>query len=187
MTIAVTLPWTEDRFLRWADSQEERYEFDGTRPEAMTGGTAYHSRITTNIHVALRGRLRGTKCSHFGPDLAVGTIGGALRFPDVLISCTPFPEAERIALDPVVVFEVLSPESGRRDRIVKMREYAAVPSIRRYVIVESRAAGLIVLHRSDGGDPWIATALTAEDILCLPEVNAEIPVSEIYEDVVFTD
>jgi hypothetical protein len=34
----------------------------------------------------------------------------------------------------VIIFEVISGDSGRRDRIEKVREYAAVPSIRRYVI-----------------------------------------------------
>ncbi len=43
-------------------------EVDGQRPVAMTGGTARHSRITINIHTALRARLRGTRCSHYGPD-----------------------------------------------------------------------------------------------------------------------
>ena len=43
-------PWTAKQFLAWAARQEERYEFDGQRPVAMTGGTARHNRITTNIH-----------------------------------------------------------------------------------------------------------------------------------------
>jgi Uma2 family endonuclease len=147
VNVAVVYPRTAEQFLDWVGTQEERYEFDGVRPVAMTGGSADHSRIAQNMYAALRSRLRGTGCSHFGPDLGVRTIGEAVRFPDALITCTKFPGTDRLAPEVVVVFEVLSPESGRRDRIEKVREYAAVASIRRYVIVEATCKGLFVLHR----------------------------------------
>ena len=187
MNVALTKPWTVEQFLAWAAKQEGRYEFDGQRPVAMTGGTARHNRITTNIHAALRSRLRGTPCSYFGPDLGVRTIGEAVRFPDALITCTKFPDTERIAPDFVVVFEVLSPESGRRDHIEKVREYAAVASILHYAIVESSGSGLLVLHRKRGNDPFTALTLAGEDTLTLPEIGIQIPVAEFYEDVDFED
>jgi Uma2 family endonuclease len=49
--------------------------------------------------------------------------------------------------DPVVVFEVISPTSGRIGRIVKAREYAGIDTIRRYVIVESAHADLTIHER----------------------------------------
>ena len=82
----------------------------------------------------------------------------------------------------VVVFEVLSPTSGRTDRIIKVREYAAVPSIRRYVILESASIGLTVMKREAPDEGWRATVLTHHDILRMPETGIEIPVGEIYED-----
>ena len=183
MNIALRRPWTAEQFLDWAARQEERYEFDGIQPVAMTGGTADHNRITLNIHVALRSRLRGTPCSIFGPDLAVRTIGEKVRVPDALITCTKLTGTERVAPDVVVVFEVLSPDSGRRDRIEKLQEYAAVPSIRRYVILEHRSKSLLLFYRTQGDEPWTAQALTAEDKLPLPEVGIAVPVAEFYEDV----
>jgi Uma2 family endonuclease len=185
MDASVTPPWTVEQFLSWAARQEERYEFDGERPVAMTGGTARHNRIAGNIHAALRMRLRGGRCSNFGPDLGVRTTGQKVRYPDALVTCTKFPDSERLAPDVVVVFEVLSPDSGRRDRIEKVREYAAVPSIRRYVIVEFSSSGLLLLHRHKGDAAFTAQSLTIDDILVLPEIGIEIPVSEIYEDIDF--
>lgn len=187
MNVAPIYPWTAEQFLNWAAAQEGRHEFDGFQPVAMTGGTAGHSRITLNIHAALRSRLRGTPCSSFGPDLGVSTIGGAIRYPDVLIACTKFCETDRLAPEVQVVFEVLSPDSGRRDRIAKVREYAGVASIRHYIIVESSGVGLLVLHRQHGDAAWTTQALTGEDTLSLPEIGIEIPVMEFYEDVDFDD
>ncbi len=140
-----------------------------------------------NIHAALRSRLRGSPCSYYGPDLGVCTVGSAIRYPDALITCTKFPDTEKIAPNVVVVFEVLSPTSGGMDRITKVREYEAVPSILRYVIAESATAGLQVLHRENGEAPWTAHALTKDDVLALPEVGFEIPVAEFYDDVTFDD
>jgi hypothetical protein len=82
-----------------------------------------------------------------------------------------------------MVFEVLSPTSGRIDRIVKLRGYRAVPSIRRYVILEHASVGLIVLTRTSSDEDWTATVLTAEDTLRMPEIAAEIPVADFYKGV----
>jgi Uma2 family endonuclease len=185
MNVALQRPWTIEQFLLWASAQDGRYEFDGTQPVAMTGGNARHSRVTTNIHAALRSRLRGAPCAYYGPDLGIRTIGSKIRYPDALVTCTKFPDTDQLAPDVQVVFEVLSPKSGQTDRIEKVREYAAVPSIRHYVILETRSAGLLVLHRQNAGDTWAAAALTIDDTLSLPEIGIEIPVAEFYEDVDF--
>ena len=52
---------------------------------------------------------------------------------------------------PVVVFEVISPRNGANDRIIKVREYLAVPSIHAYVIVEQNSIGLTLHRRHDAG------------------------------------
>ena len=36
---------TRDQFFNWAEAQEERYEFDGFQPVAMTGGSLNHSQF----------------------------------------------------------------------------------------------------------------------------------------------
>jgi Uma2 family endonuclease len=118
-------------------------------------------------------------------DLGIETIGQAIRYPDALVTCTKFPSTERLAPNVVVVFEVLGPMSRQIDRIDKVREYAAVPSILRYIIAEAKSAGLLVLHRQHPGDPWTAMALTGVDALGLPEVGFTIPLAEFYEDVDF--
>jgi Uma2 family endonuclease len=172
---------TREEFLDWAAAQKQRYEFDGFQPVAMTGGTRNHSRIAGNINSGLRSRLRGTGCEPLGPDAGVATIGDAVRYPDALVTCTEGPGTDRVVPGVVVVFEVLSPTSGRTDRIEKLREYHAVPSIRRYVILEHTSVGLVVHSRLNGDDPWIATALTNGDILHMPEIGIEIPIAEFYE------
>ena len=177
------LRMTRAQFFAWAEAQDARHEFDGSRPVAMTGGTVNHSQITQNVLLALRQRLRGTPCRALGPDAAIATVGEAVRYPDALVTCSPVPGNAHLVPSPVVVFEVLSPGSGRIDRIVKLREYLAVPSILRYVLLEWSGAALTVLEREPGAGQWTATALAETDTLRIPEIGAEIPVAEFYQDV----
>lgn len=183
MSVGVRLPrMSRQAFLDWAESQEERYEFDGFQPVAMTGGTINHSQMIGNLNMALRTRLRGGPCRAIGPDVGVATVGEAVRYPDALVTCSKLDGAARLVSGVIVVFEVLSPSSGRTDRIDKLREYRAVASIRRYVILEYTSAAMTVFAREDDGD-WIARALTSDDLMDLPEIGISIPVAELYENV----
>ena len=184
MNIALRKPrMTRDEFFVWAQAQTDRYEFDGLEPVAMTGGTARHDIITYNIRAALRSRLRAGGCRPFGPNAGIQTIGDVIRYPDALVTCEKVPDNAHTIPGVVIVFEVLSPASGRTDRIVKLREYRAVPTVRRYIIVEHNSIDLTVFSRHQADEDWTATALTAPDTLELPEVNIEVPVLEFYDDV----
>ena len=184
MNVALRGAWTTEAFLDWAAAQEGRHEFDGRRPVAVTGGSAAHNRVMHNVYRALTARLDGGACSVFGPDLGVRTVGGAIRYPDILVTCTPFPITDRLAPDPVAVFEVLSPESRRRDKVQKAAEYAGVPSIRLYVLLEAPDALVTVLRRSAGGSPWSEDTLALDDVLRLEALGVEMAVAELYIGVV---
>jgi Uma2 family endonuclease len=79
-----------------------------------------------------------------------------------------------------VVFEALSESTSRTDRIEKVREYQAMPSIRRYVILEQDSIGATVFERRD--ETWAASTLTEGDRLSMPEIVVEIPLAELYAD-----
>jgi len=182
MNLALRQPlMTRDQFLNWLQTQEGRHEFDGFQSIAMTGGTANHSRCIRKLHIALMIRLRGTGCEALGPDAGLATIGNAVRYPDALVTCNKFPGTALLIPGAVVVFEVLSPTSGRTDRIDKLREYRAVSSIRRYVILEHLSAAVTVFSRTNGEADWTAIALTADDTLDMPEIGIAVLVAEFYE------
>ena len=105
----------------------------------MTGGTVNHGIIMRNLMSSPTGRLRGKSWQPLGPDVGVATVGNAIRYPDALVTCSKLAVTDRTVPGVVAVFEIVIPSSGRVDRIVKMREYAAVSSIRRYVIADSDA------------------------------------------------
>ncbi len=178
---------TQDEFFGWAQSQGGRYEFDGVQPVAMTGGTLGHNQIMLAIHRALDRRLADGPCTALGPDAGVVTIGDIVRYPDAVVTCSKFSRSDHYVPFPVVVFEVISPGSLRLDRVVKLREYQAVSSLRVYVIVESDAPAVTVLSRDRDGESFKAVGLTEDDVLDLPAVGISIAVAEFYAGVVFSD
>ena len=180
---------TRDEFFAWADAYADdgKYEFDGVRPVAMTGGTRNHSRIILNLCFALRSRLQGSACEVLAQDAGVATVGNAVRYPDALITCTKGLGTDRLIPGVVAVFEVLSPTSGRNDRIDKLREYRAVSSIRQYVILEYAGASVTVFQRATEADDWTATALLADEVLHIPGIGVQVPVAELYENVELPD
>ena len=103
------------------------------------------------------------------------------------MTCTRAPDSALLAPDVVAVFEVLSPTSARTDRIEKVREYGSVPSMRAYVIVETRPAEILVLRRASTGQDWTAIPVELEDVVELATPALAIPASEIYEDVDFDE
>jgi Uma2 family endonuclease len=183
MNIALRKPMTLEQFLAWEDRQELRYEFDGVRPVAMTGGTAAHSAIQRNLIIALGTRLRGQPCQPFGSDLKI-QVAGRIRYPDAFVVCTPVDPRAKVVTDPVVVFEVLSDSTASDDLVVKNAEYRATPSVRRYAVLHQDAAAAIVFSHRAG--EWV-TELVAGDnaVVTLPEIGIDLPLAEIYAGITF--
>jgi Uma2 family endonuclease len=184
MTAVLHRPMTLAEFLAWEERQALRWEFDGFQPVAMTGGTAAHEMIVGNLWSALKQRLGGKPCQAFGSNLKIQVMG-RIRYPDAFVVCSPVAPRQTVITDPVVVFEVLSEGTSRIDRFVKLVEYQATPSIRRYVMLEQDLAAVTALARK--GDEWINTTLTEGDTLELPEIGVSLPLAEIYAGLEFPD
>ena len=58
-----------------------------------------------------------------------------VRYPAGLVTCNPGTNVIFSLPNPVVIFEVLSPSTAGTDHITKNREYAAIASVQRYVML----------------------------------------------------
>jgi len=180
MNVVLQRPMTLESFLVWEDKQPLRYEFDGYRPVAMTGGTAAHAAIQRNLLIALGTRLRGKPCQAFGSELKI-QVAGRIRYPDAFVVCSPLAANAKIVSEPVVIFEILSDSTKNSDLITKNAEYRATPSVQHYVILEQSSLGAMVFKRK--GEEWVSDVLTTQDaMLNLPEIGCSIPLGECYID-----
>lgn len=173
-----------ETFLDWESRQDGKYEFDGFRPVAMTGGSSEHAAIQVNITREIGIRLTGRPCRIFGSELKISA-AGSIRYPDAFVVCTPVARGTFVVTDPVIVFEVLSPSTASIDHFEKNREYRATPSIQRYVILEQTRPWALVYARA--GEDWTVTFVSGEADLALPEIGVSLPLLAFYRDVEFPD
>ena len=178
MSQALRTGMTAEAFLAWEERQELRYEFDGFEPVAMTGAREAHEDIVANLITALRNRLRGRECRAYSANMKV-LVDGSYRYPDALVVCSPRDPGRTVAVDPVVVFEVISQSTERVDRIVKNAEYRNTPSVQAYVMLQQDFVGATVFRRN--GDVWIGDTYGKGAVLALPAIGTDLPIDDLYE------
>lgn len=102
---------------------------------------------------------------------------GRVRYPDATVACYTAEEDTDI-IAPTAVFEVISPSTALTDRRVKPLEYAAVPGIMVYVILEADRPDATVMRRSAAWEPETFEGMDA--VVPLPEIGIELPLAAIY-------
>jgi len=181
MDVVLDRPWTTERFIAWEDQQEGKHEFDGLEVRPMTGGTVAHQEIVFNLRVLLARLLAGTTLRAL-QEMRL-RIGQQIRYPDVLVAAGPLDQAVKTLDDAVVIFEVLSDDTAATDRVYKLIDYAGVPSLQYYIMLEQVSRAAIVCKRATGG-AWTMTAQT-EGAIALPEVNLSLLLEHIYHGLSF--
>ncbi len=107
--------------------------FDGT-VVAMPGTTRSHALIVAKLLRAIDPYLDGKPCSVTASDLKVWIPESrTYAYPDVSVVCDPVEyqdEHKDIITNPVLIIEVLSPSTEKRDRQAKFRAYKSIASFR---------------------------------------------------------
>jgi len=171
-----------EEYLQGERLSEIRHEYVAGYVYAMAGASDDHNRIAGNIFGFLHQSLRGKRCEAFINDMKLKLAQfDAFYYPDVLVSCDPSDAAKYFHERPTVVFEVLSPETERIDQNEKRKAYAAIESLKTYVLVSQERFEATVLRKTSEG-AWTTEILRVRDtVLKLPEISVEIPFDRIYE------
>jgi Uma2 family endonuclease len=166
-------------FLVFEAEEPERYEFVAGVVRMMTGGSAAHSAIKTNVTNALNAVLQDGPSRAYVDDLKVVS-ATAVMYPDVVATCRPLaPDDDRVP-DPTVVVEVLSPTTERHDRIAKWREYQRIGSLEHFLLVEQAERRVEVYSRTDTG--WALRSIEPpEDTIELKSIGTRLSLEAIYQ------
>ncbi|PYS56385.1 MAG: hypothetical protein DMF76_25070 [Acidobacteria bacterium] len=155
---------SSEAYLRFERDSETRHEFLDGVVYAMAGETPDHSRICFNLITITGSQIRDKPCQGFSPNMKVRAgLGGLYAYPDLMIVCGEAKFHDQhgdVLLNPLVMFEVLSPSTERYDRGEKFR--------------------LEHHHRQTDGK-WSATEISGLDgVLVLPSIDCRIPLAEVY-------
>jgi Uma2 family endonuclease len=146
----------------------KRYELVAGEVFAMAPERAVHAR--TKLRFARRfaeaieaGHL---SCEAFGDGMAVRVDDSTVFEPDALVRCgRPLGDEATEVPDPMIIVEIVSPSSQKRDSGSKLEAYFRIPSVRHYLIVKTENQAIIHHRRDDAGE--IATHIVRDGVLRL--------------------
>ena len=177
MSSTLRRPATVAEFLDWERRQPTKYEYDGEQPVAMAGATLAHARLQRNPAISVGAALRGTPCEFIGSDLQVRT-ERTVRYPEGMVVRGPQSGTAVSTSEPVVLFDVLSASTAGTDRILKTREYQALASVQRYVMLEQDRVAATVFARA--GDGWSVQVVASGETLDMHEIGLRLPLDDLY-------
>jgi Uma2 family endonuclease len=177
---------TEEQYLAIERAAEFKSEFLDGVMYAMSGGSPQHSSLAVSIVAELYGMLRGSECHVFNSDLRVRASSRMYTYPDVSVVCgKPLlaDDQKDVLLNPIVIFEILSPSTELYDRGMKFQLYRTIPSLREYILVDQNKVQIEQYIHQDAST-WILRdhqGLDAE--LKLDSIGASLPLRLIYDRV----
>jgi Uma2 family endonuclease len=155
MNVVLPTRMTVDEFLAWAVRQEKgKYElFDG-RVVMQQPQTWGHADIAWRVANHLAAVIERSGIPYYAAPMGMTVrISEHVAFePDALVA--PLPKPERLDLEipnPVLVVEVLSPSTAKRDLSDKLAGYFQVASIEHYVVLYPEDREIIWHRRAAGG------------------------------------
>ncbi|PPD44394.1 MAG: hypothetical protein CTY16_11780 [Methylobacter sp.] len=146
---------------------------------AMAGVSANHERIAGNVYRKFGDHLENSPCEPFGSDMKL-RVKDNFFYPDVMVDCQ-FDESEPYYTEtPVLIVEVLSRSTRKKDETLKFMTYINLPSVQEYVLIEQDIADVTVLRRREG---WLPNHYFLGDDITFESINLTLPVADIYRRV----
>lgn len=168
-----------DEYLAGEVMAETKRELIDGYVYAMVGTSGNHDRISGNIYSEFRSHLKNQPCEPFGSDMKV-KVGSNFFYPDVIVDCH-FDESEPYFTEtPVIIVEVLSKTTRRKDRTTKLSNYLTIPSLQEYVMVEQDYVDVEVLGRKEG---WFSKHYYMGDEVTFESIGLTTSVEAIYDRV----
>jgi Uma2 family endonuclease len=155
MNVILPTRMTVEEFLAWAVRQEQgKYELFGGRVVMQQPQTWGHIHVKGRMYVALLKAIESAHVPYYAAtDGATVRISDRTAFePDALVAPLPMPQRLEIEIpNPLIVVEVLSPSTTRRDLADKLAGYFEVPSIAHYLVPDPDESEIIWHRRAAGG------------------------------------
>jgi len=135
-------------------------------------------------------QLRGSECTVFGSNMQIKVpTAPPYRYADGSVTCGKV-EVERfngndLLLNPVLIYEVLSPSTEAYDRGDKFTHYKSIATLREYLLMAQHRAHITHFVRNDDGT-WSYSEVNGLDgSLYLPSLSVTLRLSDVYENVEF--
>jgi Uma2 family endonuclease len=180
---------TEAEYLAIEERAECKSEFYNGEMFAMAGGSRAHYELEMSLSRLVGNLLEGSRCREYGPNTRVKAgDSGLYTYPDLSIACGA-PQfmggATDTLLNPIVLFEILSPSTENYDRAGKFLLYRQIESLKQYVLI-AQDAPLVEVRTRNADETWTSAWYESlADICRIDSAGIALPLSAIYERVEF--
>jgi len=170
---------SEEEYLKSELTSETKREYIDGQIYAMAGAGFNHNCISANIARKFGNHLEGTPCATFMADMKV-KLGKNFFYPDVLVDCNKMAGNDYFSTSPVIIVEVLSNSTRKRDLTTKLIQYINLPSVQEYVLIEQDIVSVQVLRRSNH---WQSEYFFLGDSVTFESIGFTLTVEAIYDRV----
>lgn len=173
-------------YARLAEESETRLEWIGGQIVAMAGASIPHAKIAGRVARAINNRMENGSCEAVTSDVRVHVEAtGENFYPDVVTVCEDslyYEALPHTLLNPVVVVEVLSPTTQKKDRESKLAAYKRLPSLQHYLLV-SQDRVMVHHYERSGQNNWkFSDFYWRSESVALEALDLSIPLEEIYRN-----
>ncbi|MDP3009624.1 MAG: Uma2 family endonuclease [Methylococcales bacterium] len=168
-----------DDYLTGELSSDIKHELIDGYVYAMAGASANHERISVNVLRKFGNHLENQPCEPFGSDMKL-RINSNFFYPDMMVDCR-FDNSEPYFTEtPMIIVEVLSKSTRKKDTTLKFMSYINIPSLQEYVLIEQDFVDVQVFRRNEG---WIPSHYFLGDEVTFESIGLTLPVEDIYHRV----
>ena len=179
---------TDAEYIEMEMASDVKHEYFDGEIYAMAGARGSHNTIAANLTIRIGINISGSPCAPYGSDQRVKIEETGMRtYPDLSIAWEPEFENEKQLdlMNPIVIFEILSPRTAAYDRGEKFRHYRTIPSLNEYILIEQNRPHIEQFIKQEKGG-WLMLEYDGLDReLKLASVPCVLKLSEVYERITF--
>jgi len=180
---------TPEEYLALERQAETKSEYYGGEVFALAGASPRHNLITGNVLAGLHNQLKRGDCQVYPSDMRIKVPQiPYYSYADVTVVCGKpqlEDEHEDNLLNPIVLVEVLSRSTERRDRTSKFESYRRIETLREYILIAQDTFRVEQYTKQPDG-AWLFSETTdAHSTLKLASIGCELSLSDIYARVDF--
>ena len=179
---------TVREYFAFDRASEVRNEYVDGVITSMAGESPTHNQIAGNVYVCLENAFGTRACRTFIEGIRTRVSSSRYRYPDVVALCGEAQfdrENPPSLLNPVVVFEVLSPSTEGSDRDEKFMEYRRLETLTDYLLVSQDKIEVAHFARQSARQ-WVVTIYNElQDVVALSSLDVTMTLADIYRKIVF--
>lgn len=170
---------SEAEYLAGELISEIKHEYIDGDVYAMAGASRSHNIIASNIARKFGNHLENTPCTTFSSDMKVKA-EGCFFYPDVSVVCDEKQGDDYFTEAPLIIVEVLSKSTRRRDKTTKFQAYKTLPSLQEYVLIDQDFVEIQVCRKNAN---WFPALYFLGDEITFESISLTLTVADIYQRV----